>query len=314
MTVSSSLGYTDSRAAAPRVFVPPRTEPTAGARSLSDVAHVEDIAIDVPRRLLLRWNAAMVLFHSILAAVTLGAGRTDLKVQTYKTVLTFQRRNGTGFDLIPRHEPDGFLYLTILTATFFVLSALFHLLNATLLRRLYIGELQRCRTPTRWIEYTLSAPIMMLLIAYSLGLRERMLLLAVAALIATTMPFGYWIETRSRPVSLKAWATPLSHRLLPWWLGHIPQVAAWTIVIVQFYGGIDSDSPVPWFVYVILWVEFVLFFSFGVASLLSQWSTPDRFYRGELLFQVLSLVSKGLLGILLLSNVLMLSRFDDVFA
>ena len=42
----------------------------------------------------------------------------------------------------------------------FVLSAAFHLLNATLLRALYLRNLERCYSPTRWIEYALSAPIM----------------------------------------------------------------------------------------------------------------------------------------------------------
>ena len=83
---------------------------------------------------------------------------------------------------------------------------------------------------------------------------------------------------------------------------------------MQFYdGNIDPTDSVPWWVHLILWVELALFFSFGAAAALAQWSTPDRFYRGELLFQVLSLVSKGLLGILLLSNVLMLSRFEDIY-
>jgi hypothetical protein len=66
-------------------------------------------------------------------------------------------------------------------------------------------------------------------------------------------------------------------------------------------------------VHAILWAELVLFFSFGLASLWSQIQPPKRFYQGELMFQVLSLVSKGLLGSLLIANVLMLSRFDDLY-
>ena len=65
--------------------------------------------------------------------------------------------------------------------------------------------------------------------------------------------------------------------------------------------------------YVILWAELALFFSFGLGSLVSQLAPPRYFYRGELLFQVLSLVSKGLLGGLLLSQVLMLSRFEEAY-
>lgn len=273
-----------------------------------------EVTMAVPTCHLMRWNFAMFLFHSTLAIVTLAAGKIDLRVQLYKTAIDFQRRNGTGWDLIPRYVPDGFLYFTILTGAFFVLSALFHLLNATVLKRLYISELERCRTPTRWVEYTLSAPLMIVLIAYSLGIRERSLIVAIATLIAVTMPFGYWVEVVSRPLSATRWSLPLRRRLFPWMVGHLPQAAAWGIIILQFYdGSVDPNDAAPWWVHLILWFEFVLFFSFGAASAVSQWSEPQYFYRGELAFQVLSLVSKGLLGSLLLANVLMLSRFEDVY-
>lgn len=274
----------------------------------------QDVRISIPRGTLLRWNFAMFLFHSSLAIVTLTVGKLDLKVQLYKTAIDFQRRNGTGWDLIPHYVPQGSLYFTVLTGSFFILSALFHLMNATLLRGLYLSELEQCRTPTRWIEYTLSAPVMIILIAYGLGIRERALIFAIAVLIGITMPFGYWVEVVARPISTTQWALPMYKRLFPWIIGHIPQVAAWLIIIVQFYdGNIDPNDSIPWWVHLILWFEFALFFSFGIASVISQWSQPQYFYRGELLFQVLSLVSKGLLGILLLSNVLMLSRFEDIY-
>lgn len=276
------------------------------------------VAWPVPRATLTRWNVAMFLFHTCLATLTLTVGRLDLRVQVYRTTLEFRRRgiNGTGvgWDLIPAYAPQGHLPFTVLTGAFFLLSATFHLLNASLLRSLYLRELEQCRTPTRWVEYTLSAPLMFVLIAYSLGIRDRVTLFALAALIAATMPFGYWTETNARPLSATSWSKPLRLRLLPWALGHIPQTAAWLVVVVQFYSSTASpEDTIPWWVHLILWAELALFFSFGVASVVSQVSPPRRFYQGELCFQVLSLVSKGLLGLVLLSNVLMLSRFEDVY-
>lgn len=314
MPSSSSLGVT-TNASMPRSSK--RSNSTwapAPTPASTTVDPTEEVTITVPTCHLLRWNFGMFLLHSTLAIVTLTAGKIDLKVQLYKTAIDFQRRNGTGWDLIPRYVPDGSLYFTILTGAFFVLSALFHLLNATVLKKLYLSELERCRTPTRWIEYTLSAPVMIVLIAYSLGIRERSLIASIATLIGVTMPFGYWVEVISRPSSQTRWSLPLQRRLFPWVVGHIPQTAAWAIIILQFYdGSIDPNDSAPWWVHLILWFEFVLFFSFGAASALSQWSEPRYFYRGELMFQLLSLVSKGLLGILLLANVLMLSRFEDVY-
>lgn len=278
----------------------------------------------IPKARLVGWNAAMALFHTALATVTLALGNIDLRVPLYKTLLDFVPRSEVGsgpsgeelrgWDLVPSYGPGGNLNLTVLVATFFLLSALFHLLNATLLRSFYLRQLSLCKTPTRWIEYSLSAPIMILVISYGLGVRDRATIVAIAVLVGITMPFGYWTEVIARPVSETEWNLPLATRLFPWVLGHIPQVTAWFLIAWQFYDSVaDATDRVPWFVPVILWGELVLFFSFGAAALLSQLGPPRDFYRGELLFQVLSLGSKGLLGGLMISNVLMLSRFDEIY-
>jgi hypothetical protein len=295
------------------VAPPPSLRPSA---PLPSFAACEGVEVPLPTGLLLGWNAAMAAFHAVLAGTTLAVGKVGLAVPVYRTGLDFvEYGSGQAWDLIPVHVRAGGLPLTVLAALFFLLSSAFHLLNCTLLRRFYLRELARCRTPTRWVEYTLSAPVMMLIIAYSLGVRERNVLLAVAALTASTMPFGYWVEREGRPASLEEWSRPLRERLLPWLLGHIPQLAAWAIILLQFFdSGFDPVDRAPWWVHLILWAELLLFLSFGVASVLSQAGPPRLFYRGELLFQVLSLVSKGLLGVVLLANVLMRSRFDDVFA
>ena len=164
---------------------------------------------EIPKGLLLRWNAAMFLFHSILATVTLTVGNLDLTVPTYKTVLTFTIRNISdpeqGWDLVPTLEEAEELPFTILASSFFLLSALFHLLNFTILRPYYLYQLTQCCTPTRWTEYFFSASVMQLLIAYTLGIRERFSLYAAAILVAVTMPFGYWGEQLARPASPDAW-------------------------------------------------------------------------------------------------------------
>jgi hypothetical protein len=271
----------------------------------------------LPQNTLLRWNLFLACMHAALAITTCAVGKLDLGVDVYKTRIDLQYANGStrdgAWELVPVYERSGTLPFTWLVVLFFVISSVFHLLNCTLLRTLYLTQLSLCYTPTRWVEYSFSAPIMIVLISYTLGVRNRDVLLAEATLVLVTMPFGYWTETLARPVSLDDWNLPLVQRLLPWVVGHIPQTVAWLFVILQFYDGHDTKDRAPTFVHVILWGELVLFFSFGGAALLSQWTSPRFFYRGEIMFQVLSLVSKGLLGILLLVNVLMLQRFDDMY-
>ena len=226
----------------------------------------------------------------------------------------FNRSQNDEWELRPVYVSEGKMPLTILVATLFLLTASFHLAHATCLRRFYEAELAQCRTPTRWLEYFVSAPLQIVLIAYSLGVRGRLVLLAVAALVAATIPHGYLVERGARPASPDRWATPLADRLVPWALGFLPLAAAWGLILSTFYDSLfDPTERAPAFVHVILWGELVLFVSFGGAAFYAQYGPPRYFYRGEIVFQVLSLVSKGLLGVLLLINVLMLSSFDEAY-
>ena len=273
----------------------------------------------------------MGIFHTALFVLTLSVANIDLSVPLYRTTLIFEvYLNGTwigppwengerptgidAFRLVPSFAESGSLYLTATTASFFFISAFFHVLNIFLFDRVYIPCLKKCQTPLRWIEYFLSAPVMFVLVAYSMGTRSVETIAATAVLIAITMPFGYWVELGAKPCpDGRSWVEcSTTKRLLPWALGHVPQATAWGILIGQLYGS-GLDEPVPWFVYCILWAELFLFWSFGFVTLGQQCRPPNVFYVGEIWFQVLSLVSKGVLGGLLIGNVLMAARFEDIY-
>jgi hypothetical protein len=274
------------------------------------------VLVPVPRRKLVLWNASLGALHFALLVATLGAGNLGLQGPLYKTQLDFVdfSDNSTtrrGWELVPYYVPTGGLPLTWLVALFFGLTSAFHFGNALVWRDFYFAQLERCYSPTRWIEYFFSAPPMIVLIGYSLGVRDRSMLLALAGLTAATMPYGYVVEVFARPKSLTEWEAPVWWRLLPWALGHVPQLVAWIVILLQFHDSrYDPDDVTPSWVYAILYVELLLFLSFGAASALSHWDAPEHYVRGEILFQVLSLVSKGLLGLLLLVNVLMQAEFD----
>lgn len=281
-----------------------------------------DVTVPIPRRALLFWNLAMTLFHTGLAATTLFMGNLDLAIPVYETELLFvDNRNNTNataagrpsFELIPSYAETGTLPLTWIVAAFFACSAIAHFGNATIWRRFYEYELERCRVTTRWVEYFFSASIMMLAIAYGAGVREYTLLFAVMMLIASTMPYGYLCELLSEPASPKKWTKSYGYRILPHVLGYVPQIAAWLVVLANFYDGDESSAP-PWFVHVIVWSQLGLFFSFGFVQLIQQCLQPRSFYIGEIMYQWLSLICKGLLGSLLLTNVLVLSSYDEIMA
>lgn len=262
-----------------------------------------------------RWNWSMTVFHTLFACTTLLLGKTDLTLKVYTTTLTFEPPSNTsGFRLVPYYAEFGDLYLTQLCALFFFLSAFFHLGNALLWRRSYLDQLERKRTPYRWIEYSISAPLMALSIAYTTGMRDATTLFYLFVLISSTMTFGWLHELLNEPRrDADEWARPRHERFAAHALGYYPQVAAWAGMWFLFFSNTSDCGPPP-FVYAIVLAEALFFFSFGVSQVLVSMWPPSRFRTGELIYMVLSLVSKGTLGLVLLSNVLLLGSFEEAIA
>lgn len=91
-------------------------------------------------------------------------------------------------------ERTGWIYLTILTASFFLLSFIAHLGNAFLWRKAYLKALENAYAPFRWIEYSLSASVMMLIIAYTAGTITMYVHVLLFGLTFVTMTFGHLHE------------------------------------------------------------------------------------------------------------------------
>jgi hypothetical protein len=130
------------------------------------------------------------------------------------------------------------------------------------------------------------------------------------------MFFGHLTEELSRPESPTTWKQPLPTRLQAHVLGYIPMLAAWFVIVTTFIGAStlefkDEDNNVrkmPDFVYAIVATQAVLFWSFSFVQLVVVIREPQHYAIGELAYQVLSLVSKGLLGIMIIANVLVLGN------
>jgi hypothetical protein len=263
-----------------------------------------------------RLNFLMSIFHTTFFVLTLVLGNLKLVVPVYATNITFinneeLNREGPRFELVPSYYEYASLHLTYIVASFFFCSAFAHIGNATLWKKFYENDLSLCRVTTRWIEYFFSASIMIAVIAYNVGIREYLLLFGVVTLIASTMPFGWLTETYSRPLSATQWCQPRSTRLIFHVLGYIPQCSAWLIILLNFYG--ETATKAPDFVYAIVWTELALFFSFGFVQLYQIFSYPRDYYKGEIVYQFLSFGAKGLLGVILLINVLILGSYDEMF-
>ena len=282
---------------------------------------------DPTKRRLRIMNAAMATFHLIFFITTLAIGDIQLNVDLFNIKLNANTNLSTIPDFRTNNEtiPEGFslnflqpeterndevsLPITWLTSLFFLLSCIFHFGNTVLWYNAYNYYLSIQRSPFRWIEYTFSAPTMILTVAYSAGIVVATELFMIFILIACTMFFGHMTELISTKDKDDKWTLPFSQRIIPHVLGYVPQISAWFVIISTF---IQNSEGAPDFVTAIIIIEIILFFSFGFVQLAVLARPPSKYIQGEIAYQILSLISKGLLGIILFTNVIFLSNWQCI--
>ena len=171
---------------------------------------------------------------------------------------------------------------------------------------------------------------MAIVFAVAGGNNHLYMVIATFGLIWSTMYFGHVAEIVNRPVDLgvdvraKYWQVNDQNpqlltipelgyklnRLAPNLLGYIPYGFAWFPLLHNFYYNTsdtgDGGGP-PDFVYAIIWSQLILFSCFGITQFVLLWRVdgPSVFYWGEISYLVLSVLAKGVLGLILMANVLL---------
>jgi hypothetical protein len=176
-------------------------------------------------------------------------------------------------------------------AGFLALSAVAHLVVAspTFFPR-YVRGLRQHHNTFRWVEYSLSASIMIVLIAQIVGISDVAALMAIFGVNVAMILFG-WLQER--------YEEPGSRRWLPFVFGCIAGIVPWLAILVYLVAP-ASPSPAqpPGFVYGIFGSLFILFNIFA----LNQWLQYRRVGRwsdylvGERAYITLSIVAKSLLA------------------
>ncbi|MDX1511660.1 MAG: heliorhodopsin HeR [Nitriliruptorales bacterium] len=180
-------------------------------------------------------------------------------------------------------------------ALFLLFAAIDHLaVAAPRLHERYEAMLAEGRNTVRWIEYSVSASIMIVLIAGFVGVWDLAALLAIFGVNSAMILFGLLMERQQRPGSAD-WSA--------FWFGSLVGAVPWVIVSIYLFANV---SQVPGFVLVIYAVELVLFFSFALNMWL-QFAQVGRWKDSitvERSYIWLSLGAKSLLAWLIFANVL----------
>jgi hypothetical protein len=176
-------------------------------------------------------------------------------------------------------------------AIFLGLSAFFHFLVASpqFFGR-YSTGLTQSRNYFRWVEYSISSSVMIVLIAQICGVTDVTAIIAIFGVNASMIMFG-WLQEK--------YETPGNGGWLPFIFGCIAGIVPW--VGLMFYvlsiGG-AAKTAAPAFVLGIVISLFVLFNTFAIVQYLQykkvgKWSD---YMRGEKTYITLSLVAKSALA------------------
>ena len=184
-------------------------------------------------------------------------------------------------------------------AIFLGLSALFHFIVASpqFFAR-YSAGLSAQRNYFRWVEYSISSSVMIVLIAQVTGIADITALISIFGVNASMILFG-WLQEK--------YETPGNGGWLPFIFGCITGIVPW--IALAFYvlsiGGV-SDTSAPAFVYGIVFTIFVFFNSFALVQWVQykkvgKWSD---YLRGERTYITLSLIAKSALAWQIFANTL----------
>ncbi len=257
----------------------------------TQVDHPVNVTTD-QQRSLRRLNATMALIHGTQAALMIALSNSR------SLPITGVWANG------PPGQPNRPLAVDHLfsyrigwaVAAFEIISAASHALIASPWgHHRYVAELERHRNRFRWVEYSLSASLMIVIISGLTGVTDIAALMALFGINASMTLFGWLMETTNTPGERVSWT--------PFAFGCVAGIVPWAAVVVYLIG---AGSDVPSFVYGIFVSLFVFFNCFAVNQVL-QYRARGRwadYLFGERVYVFLSLIAKSVLAWQVFVNVL----------
>ena len=183
------------------------------------------------------------------------------------------------------------LNISYTVAAFMALSAFFHFfLSSGPIFPKYVDGLKRHINIYRWVEYSLSSSIMIVIILQLNGVTDYIALIAIFGVNVSMILFG-WLQER--------YSQPGSGDMLPFWFGCIAGAVPWVAIFINMLSPSGPpETTVPGFVIGIVISLFIFFNCFAIV----QWKQykaegkwADYLY-GERWYIILSLVAKSLLA------------------
>lgn len=180
----------------------------------------------------------------------------------------------------------------------------------------YLKNVFSGKNPLRWIEYALSAPVMLIILAVLSSVRNRNQLLLIYIATFIQMFQGWYVEDAISKRNFRA-------TILPLFIGWLLLIFAWIGVFDSWYSNINESFDTykecgktedardaiqeaampPEGIVHLIFVTFALFASFGVLNVVNvlhakfskTYTNKNNFFQYEIGYIILSFVSKAML-------------------
>jgi hypothetical protein len=208
-------------------------------------------------------------------------------------VTTHYLGEGTGRSFpIPVNRQAGTLRLGPMVALFLLLSgAALLLIAAPRINDWYNRNLLKGANYGRWIEYSITASIMIVVIAMLSGIYDLSTLILLFFMNAMMILFGWMMELHNQTTEKTDWTA--------FYFGCLAGAVPWLIIWLYFISAAsDPTSKMPGFVYGIM-VSLFIFFNIFAVNMVLQYKKvgPWKDYLfGERVYIILSLAAKSLLA------------------
>ena len=173
-----------------------------------------------------------------------------------------------------------------LVAMFLFISAVAHLLIATVLYYRYVQNLKNHMNPYRWLEYSISASLMIVIIAMLTTIYDIGTLLALFTLTAVMNLMGLMMEIHNQTTQKTDWTS--------YTIGCIAGLVPWIAIFIPL---IAAES-VPDFV-IYIFISIAIFFNCFAINMYLQYKKIGKwknYLHGERVYIILSLVAKSALA------------------
>ena len=233
------------------------------------------------------YNLLMGILHAVQGVIILLLS-TEFKLPITTSFLQFDPES---MALAPRLENFAELNLGLFVAIFLFLSAVAHLtLTLPKVYSWYTKNLEKGINYARWIEYSVSSSLMIVLISMLVGVYDLSTLILLFSINAMMIFCGLIMEVHNQTTKKTNWIS----YIFGCFAGAIP----WIVIALYLFGSGEGEYRAPDFVYWIFFSIFLFFNSFSLNMYLQykkigKWK--DYTY-GEKMYILLSLLAKSALA------------------